>query len=87
VLEAMSCEVPVITTKVGNMRDYIQDKVNGLFFPRENALYLGIKLNYLKENKVKRLDIAKNGRKTVLKDYNYERTIKQILNVLKQYLK
>ncbi|MFW6130518.1 MAG: glycosyltransferase family 4 protein [Atribacterota bacterium] len=48
-LEAMSCGVPVITTRVGNMVDIIQDGVNG-FFVRPKSSDFVEKIMYLSKN-------------------------------------
>lgn len=36
-IESMACGVPVVTTPVGIARDYIQDGVNGLVVPKDDA--------------------------------------------------
>ncbi|MFT4303451.1 MAG: glycosyltransferase family 4 protein [Candidatus Woesearchaeota archaeon] len=87
VLEAMSCEIPVITTKVGSMRDYIKNKENGLFFPKSNETLLSLRINYLKNNNLKSKNIAKNARKTVLKEFSWEITKKKLLKVFGEHLK
>ncbi|MCB9358359.1 glycosyltransferase family 4 protein [Candidatus Woesearchaeota archaeon] len=86
-LEAMSCEVPVISTKVGNMRDYIKHKQNGLFFPKSNDTILALRMNYLKNNEKQRLDYGKQARKVVVSDYNWNTTKKKILKVIADNLK
>ena len=85
-LEAMSCQLPTISTKVGNIKDYLIDRQNGLFFPKENHMHLAIKLNYLKENPDFRRTIAINARQTILKNYNYSSMINSIKKVLQVYL-
>lgn len=86
-LEAMSCELPIVTTKVGNIKEYVKDKVNGLFFPKENHHHLAIKLNYLKDNPDKRRELGVEARKTVVKEYDYKSTIKNILKVIELNIK
>lgn len=48
-LEAMACEVPVIGSYIGGLKDYIKDKENGFFFTPGNAEELSnkIELYYL----------------------------------------
>ncbi len=64
-LEAMSCELPVVATKVGVIKNIIKDNKNGYFFKDE--FELESKLIYLIEHKNERLRLGKNARKSVLK--------------------
>ncbi|MCK5025745.1 MAG: glycosyltransferase family 4 protein, partial [Nanoarchaeota archaeon] len=73
-LEAMSCGCAVISTKVGLVKRYIKDKVNGSFFPKGNATALKIKLNWLIENPGIRAKLGRNARETVKAKFNWEKT-------------
>jgi len=64
-IEAMACEVPVLTTPVGTMPDIIQHRVNGLIL-EFNAASLESELLWLLENPEKADQIAKKGRQSVL---------------------
>jgi glycosyltransferase involved in cell wall biosynthesis len=86
-LEAMACELPVISTKVGSLKDYLVSKKNGLFFPKHNETVLSLQLKYLQENSYKRRSFGQNGRKTVVKDYNWKGTVSEILKILRLYSK
>lgn len=81
-LEAMSCETPVISTKVGNMREYIKNDKNGLFFPKKNHIVLGIRLNYLYANLMHARVLGKAARRTVVNEYNWEKTKKDLLKII-----
>ncbi|MFT7616259.1 MAG: glycosyltransferase involved in cell wall biosynthesis [Candidatus Woesearchaeota archaeon] len=82
-LEAMACEVPVITTAVGLMKDYVQEKVNGLHFPNSNSLVLGLKIEWLHEDPYVRNELAKRGRKTVVGEYNWDQTVQRVISLIK----
>jgi glycosyltransferase involved in cell wall biosynthesis len=73
-LEAMSCQLPVITTPVGYVRDYIKDGVNGVFFPAKNSYILSKKITYLANRKSERDILAKQARKTVVEQFNWDKT-------------
>ena len=73
-LEAMSCGCAVISTKVGLVKRYIKDKVNGSFFPKGNASALKVKLSWLVENPDIRTELGRNARETVKAKFNWERT-------------
>ena len=67
-LEAMSCGVPVIGSRIGGLSDYIEDNDNGFLFEpgNEHELYKKICLYYnLPEKEKERLQF--NARKTALK--------------------
>ncbi len=84
-MEAMSCGLPVIATKVGYVKEYIVDKQNGMFFPKNNDLVLSLKIEQLINNKKMRERLGNNARKTALKKFNWDRTSERIMEVLRTF--
>ena len=84
-LEAMSCELPVVVTPVGYVKQYVQEKENGMFFPFKNSLVLSMKLEMLIKNKKLREALGKNGRKTVEKYFTWKKTAEGILKALEGF--
>jgi glycosyltransferase involved in cell wall biosynthesis len=79
VLEAMSCGVPVISTRVGFVKDYIEDGENGIFFDFQNSVQLAKKIEYLIEHPKMREDLGKAARATVVAGFDWDRTVKDLL--------
>jgi len=82
VLEAMACQLPVISSKVGFIQYYIIDEQNGLFFDNQSGYDLGEKLNRLLKDKEIKLKIATNARKTIEKSFQWDNTAAHIRDVL-----
>lgn len=85
-LEAMSSGLPVIVTKVGFMSRYIIKNHNGVFFPRDNATILTIKLERLLKNQGIREKLGQNARRTVAYSFSWERSINKIKRVILELL-
>ncbi len=81
-MEAMACEIPVITTKVGFVKRYVKDKENGLFFPKHNDLVLSIKINSLLNDEEQRKILGENARKTILERYKWLATVDRVKSIL-----
>ena len=81
-LEAMSCGLPVIVTKVGFMEEYVVRDHNGLFFPRENPTMLALKIEKLFHKPEIREILGKNARKTIAYSFSWERSINKIKKTL-----
>lgn len=81
-LEAMSCGVAVITTKVGFMQEYITKGYNGIFFPRSNPFILASKMEYLWRHPLLREKLGQNARKTISYSFSWERSIAHIKHLL-----
>ena len=86
-LEAMSCELPCITTKVGFIKEYVKDRKNGIFFEKQNsyALYKDIKM--LLDDKKMSGKLARAARKTVVKEFDWDKTAEGIEKVLLRQIK
>ncbi len=81
-LEAMSCGVPVVVTKVGFMKTYVTKNYNGLFFPKGDASTLAAKIDKLRQDKALRERLGGNARKTVAYSFSWERSINKIKRLL-----
>ncbi len=77
-LEAMSCETPIVATKVGMVKEYISEKENGLLFPQKNHYVLALKLKWILQNPNKARTMAKNARQTVIDNFDWQITTKRI---------
>ena len=84
-MEAMSCGLPVISTPVGYVKEYIREKRNGMLFPFKNSLVLSLKLEMLLENPELRAELGSNARDAILKRFRWKDTAERILKVLSQY--
>ena len=74
-LEAMAAGLPVVATKVGFLQEYLKKEENGLFFPKNNAAHLALKLDLLRRKKEFRLRLGINARKTVVSSFSWEQSI------------
>ena len=85
-LEAMSTAIPVVTTKIGLMREYVKDNENGYTFPRGDWMRCGRILRKIAGDVMIRKRLGENARKTVLNNYVIENSAKKISNTLKSIL-
>lgn len=83
-LEAMATGLPVITTKIGYMQNYIVRNYNGLFFPRNNPAMLAMKIERLIKDQQLRENLGFNARKTVAYSFSWERSINKIRRLLRE---
>jgi glycosyltransferase involved in cell wall biosynthesis len=83
VLEAMSVNLPVISTPVGYVQDYITEGKTGLFFIKTDSFSLSKQIELLINNPSLRIKLGKNARKMVEKKFSWKHTSEQLLKFLK----
>ncbi len=66
VLEALSCEVPVVATDVGGIPELMVDGETGYLVPAKNPVELAEKINKLLEDESKREKMGQFGRKSII---------------------
>lgn len=81
VLEAMSCGLPVISTPVGYVNDYIKSGQNGILIPKQNPYALAKALEPLKASEMQREKLGFAARKTVEKDFSWDKTRNRIKEI------
>jgi glycosyltransferase involved in cell wall biosynthesis len=86
ILEALSCETPVIATPVGGIPEIIKNHETGILVPPGNPIRLAEAINFLLENEDVRLKMACEGRKLVEEHYSIEITCKKLCLIYKHLL-
>ena len=76
-IEAMSCEVPVVGSSSGSIPEVIGDA--GLIFEENNDEELREKIELLMNNHLLRKRLAQQGRQQVLKNYSWEKVTERLV--------
>ena len=72
-MEAMSCEVPVVGTDAGGVRELIDDGVDGLLVPPNDAQALANALESLALDPERAMTLGQNGRQKILEKFSSAR--------------
>lgn len=77
-LEAMSMQIPVITTAVTGIPELVRDGENGLLVPQRDAPALEGAMERLIKDKTLCHRLGKQGRQTILADFDIRKTADQL---------
>jgi colanic acid/amylovoran biosynthesis glycosyltransferase len=86
VLEAMSCELAVITTDAGGINEVIRDHENGLLIPTRDPESVAVKLREVYNDQALRTRLGKNARQSVIKNHTLEQQADQFVRMYKEVL-
>ena len=81
VVEAMSCEVPIIATKIAGFSEVMVDNETGIMIEKESFTEISNALWYMYNNEKKCVEFGKNGRKRVLDNYDWDKNVKTMKDV------
>ena len=81
ILEAMACEIPVIATPVGGIKDILQNETNGITVHINDETMLTEKIIELLNNPKKQISLGKNARKIIINKFMLEKELQANLNI------
>ncbi|MFA6295368.1 MAG: glycosyltransferase family 4 protein [Candidatus Paceibacterota bacterium] len=82
-LEAMAAGIPVITTQVGGIPDFLKDGETGLFCEVNNPKSIAQKVEKLIKDKESREYIVRQAREMVKNKYTWEKTAGEMKKILR----
>jgi glycosyltransferase involved in cell wall biosynthesis len=80
-LEANSCQTPVIGSRVGGIPDIIKNGINGLLAEPKNPTDLAEKIIKLVHNRKLREQMGENGRRIVKENFNWDSIAKKLIDI------
>ena len=86
ILEAQSCEVAVVATKVGGTEEIIKDKVNGLLFSPQDLDGIADGIITLLSNRKMASNFAKVGRKLICEKFPFDERMRKIEKVYSEIM-
>lgn len=81
VLEASSCEKPVIVSDVGGLPEVVDNEITGLIVEKRNENELANAIEILIHDKELRIKLGKAGREKVFKEYNLNQSIEKMISI------
>ena len=78
--EAMSMELPIISTNVGDLKKFIKNDKNGYLVKKDDFKNISKKINYLMLNKKKMRKFGKINRKLVVNNFSVDIISKKTIN-------
>ena len=85
-LEAASCELPIITTDVVGCKEICRNNFNGQLVPAQNYIHLSKAIEKILNNPKLSNFYGKNGRKLVIEKFSTKIIIKKFLEVYNEFL-
>ena len=83
-VEAMACEIPVIASSVGGLKEVIVDKETGYLVPKKDHKEIAKYLKKLILDKNLRTSLGKNGRKRVLENYDWNSNVDYMIKIYRE---
>jgi glycosyltransferase involved in cell wall biosynthesis len=84
VLEAMACGLPVVTTDVGGVREFVADGTGGRIVPPKNAAALAAALESYLESPLAARDAGIHNRRLAVNEFSWRASAQRLLDVYVQ---
>ncbi|HFC9440969.1 TPA: glycosyltransferase family 4 protein [Vibrio cholerae] len=81
IIEASSCEIPVVVSDVGGLPEVVINKRTGLVVERNNIESITNAIQFLLDNPEERQKMGKNGRQNVLDKYQWNKCVEKMINI------
>ena len=85
VLEAAACEIPSITSNVGGLKEVNKNNETGIIVEPNDPISLADSIINLYEQNSLRLKLGENARKRVIKKFNWQENLNQMIKAYKSY--
>ncbi|MCC6700292.1 MAG: glycosyltransferase family 4 protein [Fluviicola sp.] len=85
-IEAQACNIPVISTDVGGVKDIVLEGETGFVVPKNDVKAFSEKLAFLIKNKKNREIMSQNGWKFVEEQFHYKTLVRNMENYYKELL-
>ena len=86
VLEAMACELPVISSRVGFVQHYIHEDENGFFFDMRSEYSLAQKIQLVRSLSPEALaTVCTEARQTVVRGFHWDATAQKIADAINEF--
>ena len=85
-LEALAIETPVVASRVAGIPRLVEDGVNGLLIPPDDAEALSDALLLLAGDAELRGRLARRGRATVCADWSFDRRMRRVVAIYDRLL-
>lgn len=86
VLEAMSCCLPIVATKVGGIPEIVKDGINGILIKEKDTNSLIEALEYLLCHVEAAKTMGMNGRKMIEENFSWKQNAKKIMNIYRELI-
>jgi glycosyltransferase involved in cell wall biosynthesis len=83
-MEAMSCGLPVVTTRMTGTTDLVEDGITGVLVPEKDVGALVASLEGLMANENRRNELGQSGRRKVMREFRIQETTQQLAQVFLQ---
>jgi glycosyltransferase involved in cell wall biosynthesis len=85
--EYMSMQKPIVATNIGQQGVVINEGFNGIFCEEKSSEDLAEKIHYIYKNRDLALELAKNARTDVMKNYDWRQNANRIITAYNKIIK
>jgi glycosyltransferase involved in cell wall biosynthesis len=83
-MEAMSMELPVVSTYCSGIPELVEDGWNGILVRQRDPLQLAEAIRYLLENPSVAREYGKRGREKIIREHDIKKNTKRLLDIFKE---